>query len=352
MVGRGGCRSCLGESQLEPKGFRRKGAGSVWCGRRRGRTLADIGGTFMTRRFNPAPGWPAPPEGWLPPEGWQPDPAWPPAPEGWPLTVEDGEDSARSGTYSSSTAASTAYAPTVGTESSSPRPWYKKKRFLLPIGALVLFVAIGALSGDPDISEQASPTQSETDGSSAAGDEEAAAAAAEEEANAAAEAEEEARAAAEAEEEARVAAEAEEAAKAAEEAAAAAEAQAAAERLDPSTYAEVGQRDWALVVKDPDSHAGERYVIYGNISQFDSATGPDAFLATTDGIRQSEWYEFEHNTLVSAADASILADVVESDIVKMHVEVMSSFSYETQIGGNTTVPLVAVNIIEVIGSSL
>ena len=41
----------------------------------------------MAYRFNPAPGWPAPPEGWMPPEGWQPDPSWPPAPEGWEFWV-------------------------------------------------------------------------------------------------------------------------------------------------------------------------------------------------------------------------------------------------------------------------
>ena len=34
----------------------------------------------MEWRFNPAPGWPAPPPGWSPPEGWQPEPDWPPAP--------------------------------------------------------------------------------------------------------------------------------------------------------------------------------------------------------------------------------------------------------------------------------
>ncbi len=43
----------------------------------------------MAARFNPAPGWPVPPEGWTPPEGWQPDPTWPPAPEGWQFWVED-----------------------------------------------------------------------------------------------------------------------------------------------------------------------------------------------------------------------------------------------------------------------
>jgi uncharacterized protein DUF4190/putative regulator of septum formation len=43
----------------------------------------------MGLRFNPAPGWPPPPPGFVPPPGWQPDPAWPPAPPGWQLWVQD-----------------------------------------------------------------------------------------------------------------------------------------------------------------------------------------------------------------------------------------------------------------------
>jgi hypothetical protein len=42
----------------------------------------------MTRlAFNPPPGWPKPPNGWLPPKGWTPDPNWPPPPPGWQLWV-------------------------------------------------------------------------------------------------------------------------------------------------------------------------------------------------------------------------------------------------------------------------
>jgi F0F1-type ATP synthase epsilon subunit len=37
--------------------------------------------------FNPPPGWPRPPDGWVPPRGWTPDPAWPPPPVGWQLWV-------------------------------------------------------------------------------------------------------------------------------------------------------------------------------------------------------------------------------------------------------------------------
>jgi uncharacterized protein DUF4190/putative regulator of septum formation len=43
----------------------------------------------MGLRFNPAPGWPSPPPGFVPPPDWQPDPAWPPAPPGWQFWVQD-----------------------------------------------------------------------------------------------------------------------------------------------------------------------------------------------------------------------------------------------------------------------
>lgn len=55
----------------------------------------------MRARFNPPPGWPAPPEGWQPDPGWRPDPSWPAAPPGWqfwtygaqsPPRVSDGRD--------------------------------------------------------------------------------------------------------------------------------------------------------------------------------------------------------------------------------------------------------------------
>ncbi len=39
----------------------------------------------MTRKFNPPPGWPKPPDDWVPPKGWSPDPAWPEPPAGWEL---------------------------------------------------------------------------------------------------------------------------------------------------------------------------------------------------------------------------------------------------------------------------
>lgn len=42
-----------------------------------------------TVRFNPPPGWPAPPQGWEPWDGWAPEAEWPAAPSGWHYWVGD-----------------------------------------------------------------------------------------------------------------------------------------------------------------------------------------------------------------------------------------------------------------------
>jgi hypothetical protein len=43
-------------------------------------------------RFNPPPGWPTPPRGWLPPAGWVPDASWPTPPDGWQLFIHDDDE--------------------------------------------------------------------------------------------------------------------------------------------------------------------------------------------------------------------------------------------------------------------
>jgi hypothetical protein len=48
----------------------------------------------MAMRFNPPPGWPPAPTGWIAPPDWQPDPSWPEPPPGWRLWIEDRSDTA------------------------------------------------------------------------------------------------------------------------------------------------------------------------------------------------------------------------------------------------------------------
>jgi hypothetical protein len=43
----------------------------------------------MVRKFNPLPGWPAPPTGWVPPPGWQPPASLPTPPVDWRFWIDD-----------------------------------------------------------------------------------------------------------------------------------------------------------------------------------------------------------------------------------------------------------------------
>ena len=88
--------------------------------------------------------------------------------------------------------------PLTGSEAKASRPWYKKKRFIIPLGLVALLAAIGMLGGgedvpvapsSPDTSEVAETTADADSSASASAEAEASAAAAEEAARAAEEAE-------------------------------------------------------------------------------------------------------------------------------------------------------------------
>lgn len=112
--------------------------------------------------------------------------------------------------------------------------------------------------------------------------------------------------------------------------------------LPPTTYETLTSRQWAKVVKSPDDYLGETYKLWGCISQFDAATGDDAFRAQASYRREDYWYSDGENALFSG-DADELSDFVADDVVVMDVTAFGSFTYDTQIGGSTTVPLFYVD---------
>jgi hypothetical protein len=82
----------------------------------------------LGRRFNPAPGWPPPPPGFVPPPYWQPDPSWPPAPPGWQLWVDDGAPDpesipARPGEFGTGGVNASPWADDAGTGAAGAGPW-------------------------------------------------------------------------------------------------------------------------------------------------------------------------------------------------------------------------------------
>lgn len=109
-----------------------------------------------------------------------------------------------------------------------------------------------------------------------------------------------------------------------------------------AAYKRLNARQFKLLVKDPDATVGKRYIIYGQVSQFDAATGTCNFLADTSYKRQSDTYLYSENAIFTSGDGEencpLLKNTVEDDEVSMWVVSAGSYSYDTQIGGNTTVP--------------
>ena len=123
--------------------------------------------------------------------------------------------------------------------------------------------------------------------------------------------------------------------------------------MDPATYEVISAREYAVLVKNPDAAKGRKLVVYGYVTQFDAATGSGGFRANTAAAPQSSWYDYDVNSIVAAptGQTNMLANVVEGDLVTMYVEVVGAYSYDTQIGGNTTAPQFKVNIITVTGTT-
>lgn len=118
-------------------------------------------------------------------------------------------------------------------------------------------------------------------------------------------------------------------------------------------YKTLSSRAFKLMAKDPDSYIGKTYVIYGEITQFDSATGTDTFRADTGPkkLRISYGYvNYGQNSMLNGTESK-LKKLVEGDCFKAKVTVLGSYSYDTQAGGNTTVPLFQVDSISVYGST-
>jgi hypothetical protein len=117
----------------------------------------------------------------------------------------------------------------------------------------------------------------------------------------------------------------------------------------PISYGTLTARSWSLIVKAPDDYIGKGYVVWACITQFDAATGPDAFRGQASYTNLDYWFSDGDNTFFHG-DVEQLQDFVQDDVVVMNVISLGSYSYDTQLGGNTTVPLFEVTKITLKGS--
>jgi hypothetical protein len=63
------------------------------------------------------------------------------------------------------------------------------------------------------------------------------------------------------------------------------------------TYKALSEREWKLIAKNPDGYIGKTYIVYGVVTQFDSATGDATFRADIGHKNMANTYEYDTNTL-------------------------------------------------------
>lgn len=112
-------------------------------------------------------------------------------------------------------------------------------------------------------------------------------------------------------------------------------------------YPAISDRDWALLVKNPVASVGRRVVIYAQVTQFDAATGTTMFRAN--GFSAPQTYYWDGDNIMVNGSAGLLAGVVQDDILKIYATAEGPLTYETQIGGSTTVPEFTADYIDIIG---
>lgn len=125
------------------------------------------------------------------------------------------------------------------------------------------------------------------------------------------------------------------------------------EAPDRDSYEELDERTLAQIVKAPDDHIGRQVVVHGRITQLDAATGKCFVRVSIAHSPQDDWHEYEHNSVGFAGDGEsdcpVLDPFVADDEVTLWVTIGGSLSYDTQIGGSTTVPASVIDDAELLG---
>ncbi|HLX33811.1 MAG TPA: hypothetical protein VKR30_01065 [Candidatus Limnocylindrales bacterium] len=91
------------------------------------------------------------------------------------------------------------------------------------------------------------------------------------------------------------------------------------------TFAKLTSREWALLLKSPDSFVGRGYQVWACISTFDATTGPGAFLGQASFAIQTYWY-LKGTPAAFTGDPAKLAPFVKGDVVFMKATVLG-FGY-------------------------
>lgn len=115
--------------------------------------------------------------------------------------------------------------------------------------------------------------------------------------------------------------------------------------LDPATYEAITEREFAIILKNPREHTGRRIILHGTVRQFDTATGPNSFLAEVGATPPAGRFDNTESALIIGAPAT-LERFVAKDKVTMHVLVDGQMTYTSAAKIEITVPQFQVGIIQ------
>ena len=110
--------------------------------------------------------------------------------------------------------------------------------------------------------------------------------------------------------------------------------------FDDTDYADLTNRQFAKIMRNPAAHVGEKVLIFGEIFQFDQFTTEDAFLADVTGNQDPCTYNIcdywsKGSTALLVSNGADFSNLIEEDVFMAHGTVVGEYQYDTQIGGST-----------------
>jgi len=122
---------------------------------------------------------------------------------------------------------------------------------------------------------------------------------------------------------------------------------------EKTVYKAISTSDFAELAQNPDAYSGQHCIVYGEVTQFDSATGDFTLRANTGATKkkiESGAADYRVNSILSGTKEGF-AKLADGDVFSANVTILGSFSYDNQGGEKRTVPSFLVDSIQAYGST-
>ncbi|MEU5553850.1 MULTISPECIES: hypothetical protein [unclassified Micromonospora] len=97
-------------------------------------------------------------------------------------------------------------------------------------------------------------------------------------------------------------------------------------------YVTFTQRQWKLLAERPNDYIGRTFVVYGQVTQFDDATGEDTFAARVGPRRTTDEGGYD-TTMLLDGDPKLLRSLAEGEEFQAEVMLLGTYLYSPPTGG-------------------